>query len=1049
MSNSSKNIWEFFIYNIRFTLIILCAVVILGFLSIVQIPKESQPDVDIPIVVVTTVFPGATAENVEELVTDILENSLMNLEDVEEITSTSGHGVSSIVILFDVDSDSKEKLNDVKDRIDMAKFDLPEDSEDPTVQKIRLTDLPVVTISLAGSFQIPELKHFAEIIKDETESIPGISQVRIIGGQDREVHIIVNKERLDQYNLGINDVTRAISQSNSDIPIGKIETNGLNYLLNFKGGIKNPDELNTVPITQINGVPVVIHDVATVHDSYAIATSKSKLSLGAKESQQSVSLQVYKTSGGNVIKVVDSFLEKVEKLRTENFPENLTIQKTEDNARYVRDDLRNLMTNGGQTILIVCILLFLFIGFREALLAGLSIPLTFFITFIFLSWFGYSLNFLTLFSLILSLGILVDNSIIVTQSIHAYIQKNKTPIEATIQTLKDFKWSLISGTLTTVFAFVPMLLSSGILGKYIRTIPITVSIVLLSSLFVALGLITAISSYLLKKKNNFDENSLWFVRLFLHKLRNYYLKSLKTFFRIRFLKIYFFLLLIVCFAFSLSLPLRGILKVEMFPQANQPIFYINYELPPETPIETTSFEMEKIETLLQGDSRIESYVVTIGSGFSDGMGGGGSSLSNTGSIIVNLINERSESSSEIINAYENKFKSNITKGKVRLVQNSNGPENTAPVEIKVIGKNLETLDELALRIETLLKTVEGTRGVTTSIDEPNPEFVLHFDRMKAAIYGITTTDLARSLRNGINGIEATKLKIDGDSIDVIVKYSLDTLKQEDIITNRVDISTIENITIQTRFGGIPLSYFINTSLGATRESIQHNDGKRVVKISSYTIEPITAQTIFSVMEERIKNISIPNGYEIKMGGEREDIEKSFNDMFRAMILGILLIAALLVLQFKSFRQAIFILVTIPLSLIGVFPGLAILGLPLTFPGIIGIVALIGIVVNNAIILIDRINEKRIEGASILNAVEEASYSRFDPIFLTTITTVLGILPLALRDETWGPLGWSIVFGLTFSTILTLLVIPLLYEKFARKTVYDIQPPKPPIKNSLD
>lgn len=1052
---NSKNIWAFFIDNFKFTAILIFAIIVFGAFSILQIPKESQPDIEIPVVIVTTPFPGANAEDVENLVTNVIEDKLSSLEDVDEITSTSSLGLSSIAVQFDVDADTTEKLNDVKDKVDLAKVSLPDDTEDPIVQKVRLSDLPIITISLSGPFQVEQLKDFAELIKDETETLTGVADVRIIGGLDREVHVIVDKARLDQYGLGISDVTRAIAAANSDIPIGLIESAGLQYTINFTGKLDNPSEVPEIPITQINGVPVLVRDIGQIYDGFSVPTSKSRLSVNGEPSQSAVSLRYFKTTGGNVVRVVDSISQRIDGLKDE-LPEDLLVTKTEDNAKFVRDDLHNLVVNGGQTIMIVSVLLLLFVGLREAILAGLVIPFTFLITFIFLNSFGFSLNFMTLFSLILSLGILVDGSIVITQGMNAYLKRGYSSINAARHTIHDFQYPLISGTLTTVFAFVPMLLASGILGKYIRTIPVTVTIVLLSSLFVALGLITSIGSILLARKKGHDGHILkeeqdnienpkkenFFIRVILHGLRQWYSTMFDYILHNKLTRRIFNITLIVLLIGSLSLPITGILKVEMFPQSDQETFYINYELPPGTPLDRTNFEMQRIEDTLVGDKRIENFVVNIGSLTS---AGSSSPLqSHTASITVNLKKDREQTSSSIVAEYEKKL-SDIDYGKLSIIQSTDGPENTAPVEIRINGSDLVELEDIAIQLEDILANIPGTRNIELSVDDPKPEFVITFDRVKAQVYGLTTSQIAFALRNAVNGLEATKIKKNGEEIDVIVKYSLDPLTQEDNITNRVGINTIENLTIATPQGNIPLANFVKTTVGASQQSITHRDSKRSVSVTSYTQDNIPAQVIFTEVEKHLDEISLPQGYEIVLGGENEDIQKSFADMFRAMIFGILLIAALLVLQFKSYRQPLFILATIPLALIAVFPGLLLVGLPLSFPGIIGVVALVGIVVNNAIILIDRINKNRQDGLNIEDSVKEATLSRFDPILLTTITTVFGILPLALRDAVWGPLGWSIIFGLTFSTVLTLIVVPLLYNRFAKKGRYAglVPIPEPP------
>ena len=356
------------------------------------------------------------------------------------------------------------------------------------------------------------------------------------------------------------------------------------------------------------------------------------------------------------------------------------------------------------------------------------------------------------------------------------------------------------------------------------------------------------------------------------------------------------------------------------------------------------------------------------------------------------------------------------------------PPTGSPVEIVISGEDLQTLELLASTFKNIVEDIPGTTNVQSSVIETNGQFVVHVDRDKASIYGVQTAQLAFTLRNAITGIQATELSSQGDDVDVVVKYALDP-RVTTGKTNRVDISTIESLTIATPQGDIPLSTFANIRLENSRASIRHENSERIVRITGNTSQQTTPLAVFDQVRDRMEEMTIPEGYAVKLGGEDEDLQESYQDMFRAMFLAIFLIFALLVLQFKSYKQAWIIILTIPLALIGVFPGLAILGLPISFPGIIGIVALSGIVVNNAIILIDKINRNRKEGQDIDSSILSAGQARLEPILLTTVTTIFGILPVTLSDELWRGLGASIIWGLAFSTILTLFMVPLLYRRF--------------------
>jgi HAE1 family hydrophobic/amphiphilic exporter-1 len=1012
-------------------------VVLFGLFSMIQIPKESQPDIDVPVVFITTTFPGANAQDVEQLITDEFEERLEALENLDEMSSTSSNGISTIALQFDVDEDSDKKLADVKDVVDLVKPNLPTDANDPIVQKLRFTDIPILTYAISGPYSAQELKRFAENIESELSGISGISEIQILGGQERQIQVLVQREKLQQYSLSIDEVTNAVRQANSEIPVGTVETENEIFTINFTGTLDTIQDISLIPVAMRAQAPILLSDVAEIRDTFAKKGSESRI-YNATQNRvaDSVSMRVYKTSGGNILDIEATINERVAKYREVGLPDNVSVDIIENNAQYIRKDLANLTQSGAQTVLIVFLVLILFVGFREALLAAFAIPLTFVMTFIFLQAFGFTLNFLTLFSLILSLGILVDGAIVMTEGIFTFTQKGQDVVTAAKSTLKEFTLPLASGTMTTVFAFVPMLMASGILGKFIRTIPITVSVVLFASLFVSLGFITTLARFIIGTQNKYLT---WLTQFFARfnisdKVIGVARESYEGVFqRIIESKFYTRLLwggLTVLFIGSLALPISGFVKVEMFPQSDMPFLYIDYSLPTGTKLEVTSGDVQKIEDVVQqyhedNELTIDNYVVTIGS--SAQASSTASTSSNIGSLIVNLVESedgRVKHSSVVLQELENELKQIEVLGDISVSQQTNGPDTSAPVSIQIAGSKLEVLDSIGKEYEDLLKSFDGTRNVSKAIADPVPELVFEFDRMKGKIFGVSANQVALTLRNAITGIEASTLRTGGESTDIIVKYDF-------AADDSIDLGLVEGLTVKTNTGEAPITDFIDIGLGAGRRSIRHIDAQRTITVSSDVMPGTTAIEIFNKLSEGQSTITIPDGYSVKFGGEQEDLAESLNDMFRAMILGILLIAALLVLQFNSFKQPLYILATIPLALIGVFPGLLLIDLPLSFPGIIGVVALVGIVVNNAIILVDRINYNRAHQSTLQKAVTEATSSRFQPILLTTMTTVLGLLPLALTDEGWGPLGYTIIFGLTFSTVLTLVVIPLLYYRFEK------------------
>ncbi|PIZ93778.1 MAG: hypothetical protein COX82_02010, partial [Candidatus Magasanikbacteria bacterium CG_4_10_14_0_2_um_filter_41_10] len=814
-------------------------------------------------------------------------------------------------------------------------------------------------------------------------------------------------------------------------------TAGSVYSVKFAGEIFTAEEISGTPITAIDGTIVTVGDVSRVIDGAVDTGTLARLSIAGSTPAPSISLQVYKVSGGNILDLADAVTTHIGDATGELYPDNVHVEIVTSDAELIRTDLNNLLKNGAETILIIVLLLLIFLGWREALLASVAVPLTFLMTFIVLGQLGYTINFLTLFSLILALGILVDGAIVVTEGMHGYLQKGYAPKDAAIATIREFQAPLISGTLTTIFVFLPMMMTSGIIGKFIKSIPVTVTIVLISSIIVALGVITTLGSRFLKTAlaGDVDAKKQRFTDRFIMRSYTFYDRVLKGFLNNSRRRTRFFVIMIGLFIASMLLPTFGILKVNMFPAEDADVFTIDLEAPIGTPLHETDLLAKEVEDTLLEDQRIASFVTNVGTGSNGGSvtSGGGTTNQHLASFTINLKKDRTESSVHIIDAYQNVFQ-NVDGATVTVAQQASGPDQGAPVNIQIHGEDLNTLESIASDVRHVLETIPGARNVALSTKESNGEFVLSIDRSKAQFYGVSTAEVASLLRNAVTGNTVTVLKQNGTDIDVVVKYDLSPAMKGSLSQiDTVDIDEITSLTLTTPRGEIPLASFLYTDLGVSRPVINHEDGDRLVMVTSLVEDGYQAQQIVSAFQKQADQIFLPPGYTFSYGGESESINKSFSDMFRAMFLGMFMIAGLLVWQFRSYRQPFFVMSSIPLSLIGVFPGLVLVGQPLSFPAFIGVVALAGIVVNNAIILIDRINENRLSnGMSIDDAIREAATSRLQPILLTTMTTVAGILPLAITNPSWGPLGYSIVFGLLFSTALTLFMVPLLYQRFGEK-----------------
>lgn len=1031
-NRTKNNFWTFFINNYRFTYVVIAAIVVFGVFSVVTIPKESSPEVDIPVVIITTILPGASAIDVEELVTNEIESKVQGLADIDSLTSVSSQGFSQVVVNFDADSDGREKVTDVRERVDRAKQALPDDAEDPSVQQISFSDRPILTMALNGPFEPAQLKVYAEDLEEEIERIPAVSEVNVVGAPERQIEVIVRENALSQFGLTIGQITSGIASTNSEIPIGSIETAGNIYTVRLDGRLATAEDVRNTAIANPGGIPIFIRDIAEVKDTFAKSGTLTRLSTGEIESFPSVSLQVFKLSGeGDILSIVDEIQEVVTRAQVDTIPEEVGIEIIKNDAELIRNDLSSLLTSGALTVLIVLIVLILFLGWKEALLASLVVPLTLLITFVFLLPLGYTINFLTLFSLILALGILVDASIVVTEGMFNNIEEGKAPLDATISTIQEFQVPLIAGTLTTVFVFLPMMLMSGIMGKFIESIPITVTIVLVAAIFVSLAIIPTLGVRFLKPKKYGDTHGLAIIRKSIKVLYIWYGAHVSRIVHSAKSSRRFLVTVVILFVVSVALPVVGVVSVNMFPSASADIIYIDVENPVGTPLEITNAQIEDIETLLIDDARIDSFLVTIGSGSSAGSVNTGQSSGHKGSIVLNLKDDISLTSLELIAEYESRLVG-LVDADVVVSQLSSGPESGDPVQIRVVGENINDLEVVASDVADLLSEISGVRNVSDGLEGGAGELLITVNRAQARSFGVSPVQIASLLRTAITGGDATVIKNNGSDIDVQVIYDVGSEFAQIGNIPRVSVPKLNSILIPTDNGSVPLSTFAEINLTSSLSSIAHDDGDRTITVSSGIEDGANAGAILGTLQEKLKSYTLPDGVMFAYGGEAEDIAESFTSLAQAMVLGIFLIFGLLLWQFNSYRQPLFILATIPLSLIGVFFGLALMNQPLSFPGFIGVVALAGIVVNNAIILIDSINNNRKRGLSIPDAVINSAKSRLQPILLTTITTVAGMIPLAFSNPTWAPLALSIIFGLLFSTALTLFVVPILYVKFGEE-----------------
>lgn len=1021
------SIWHFFLSRRNFTYLLLGALIITGIASVFAIPKESAPEVRIPVGIVSTFLPGASALDVETLVTNKLEDALSgNLKNVDKITSVSKDSVSVITVTFEASADLDKSIQDLKDKVDRAKTELPSEAEDPVVSDVDFVNQPIYTFSIGASLSEADLNRLSASLEEELKRVPGVSSVSVVGKRDEVVHVIARKESLASFGIQIGEVVGAIGRANAELPVGSIEMNGVNYGIQFKGKITDPNEIANLAILSRSGRPIYVRDVADVVVGLSKETSISRVSKDGSPSESAVSMAVFKRTGSNIGAVTTAVSDRLEELQKPGGLLNgITVLTILDSGEELRTSLYELTRTGAEAVVLVMLVLFLTVGWREALVAGSSIPISFVIAFIGLHYSGNTLNFVSLFSLILAVGILVDAGIVVVESMYTFITKGHTPKEAAFLAVKTYHAPLTAGILATVMVFVPLFFISGIVGQFIATIPFTIVFVLLASLFVALVFVPIIGIATLKDHSHGADASwqdAWFEKLqkwyiaFLTKILNSRSQSRKIAWG-----------LLGGIVISIMFPIFGLVNVIFFPGDDLDYLTIDVELPQGTALSTTDLELRKVEEILYEDPHVASFSVTAGA--SSEFGSNPQSGAKFGSFFVNLKKDREITSTEVAEELRAKVEP-IKTSDVRVIEISGGPPVGTPVVIQFLGKDLDELERLADQTARILREIPGTANVTASTKDDGTEFVLTINKAKATALGIDPLTIAATLRAAVEGSKATSIKTSADDIDVVVTANLNPNYQTPEETTKTTIDSIMTMQITTPNGPVLLGSLVSVGVAKASASISHSEQKRVVSASSnLTATGNTAQIIAEFEKRAETELTIPDSVEMKIGGETDDTNQSFAEMGYALIAGLVLMLAVLMFEFNSWRHSFYILYCVPLTFIGIVVGLFITRLPLSFPSVLGVIALAGIVVNHTILLIDVINHLRREHPTrpMIDLIVEGSALRLRPITLTNVTTVMGMVPLAFAGGLWAPLATAIIFGLSFAAVITLLLVPILYN----------------------
>lgn len=1000
-------------------------ILILGIVSIMDLSIDLLPNMNIPVAVVSTTYPNVGPEEVEKLITKPLEQAIETTPNIKTVTSTTVEGNSIIIAQFNDSTDMDFAALDMREKVDMVKGFLPDGAGEPMVLKIDPSAQSVMSISVTGKKDLEQLQAFVEDnIQPKLERIAGVASADISGGLQKQVLISLNQEKLEGYGLSIDYISQILMAENLNAPGGNVNKGNKKLLVRTMGEFTSIDEIESTPIPLKTGGVVLLKDIATVS-----LTNKDIESLAITNGKNGVSISIQKQSDANTVSVSGKVNDELEKLKAK-YPE-VKIDVLIDQADYINSSISNVSGSAVIGGALAILILFLFLGnIKSTFIIGTAIPVSIVATFVLMYFAKITLNLMTLGGLALGVGMLVDNSVVVLENIYTYIQDGHDKKEAAIKGTGEVGISVIASTLTTVVVFLPIALTSGMVGQIFRDFALTIVFSLATSLVVSLSFTPMLASKILHEEEIVNNEELLSHRkgvfklssifnAMFHKIETKYKNILEWSLKNR--KKTVALGLVVSLLSTATLATVG---AEFFPASDQGQISITAELPAGASIEETS----EIATLIQEKAEKIEEIDTIftqigGSGMSIIMGGG----ANTANITVQLksLKERDRSDKAIADQLRGETK-DIPGAKIsyQTASMTMGGMSGAPISIEIKGDDLEVLKNLGEKFKAEVSKVEGTREVKTSMGEGKPEVRIKLNRKIASQYGLTAAQISSQVSSTIKGKTATTFKLDGDEIDVVVKGD-DIFKQS--------INNLQNIMINTGMGtNIPLNLVADVEIERGPTSINRADQGRLVTVTSQIFER-DLNSVVKDVEAKLSTIELPEGYSYNMGGENEEMIEAFKQLAVALLLAIALVYMILASQFESLLNPFIIMFSVPLAVAGGALGLAITRRTISVISFIGVIMLAGIVVNNAIVLIDYIGIRRGWGEDRTEAILNSGPRRLRPILMTTLTTILGLIPMALGigdgAEMQAPLATVVIGGLLYSTVLTLVYIPVVYSLF--------------------
>lgn len=1005
---------------VTITMIVLI-VVLLGVISLTRLPIDLFPKIEIPVAVVSTSYTGAGPQEIENLITKQIEGVIATVGNIDTVSSISSEGSSIVIAQFNNGTDMDFAALEIREKVDLIKGVLPDGATQPMVLKIDPNSTPIIQIAISTKGDLAGLQSLAEdTFSQRLERLDGVASVSVGGGFVNEIEVAVNQNSLATYGLSINQLSQLLSASNINLPGGNVNKGEQKLAVRVVGEFNSLDEIKNMPITLATGDVIRLQDVATVK-----LNRKDISAISRTNGKDSINISVQKQSGKNTVQVADLINKEIENLR-KDYP-NVEIDVVLDSSTMIRDSIDTVVNNVLMGSVLAIVILYIFLkNIRTTLIIGTSIPISLIASFILLYFNGITLNMMTLGGLALAVGMLVDSAIVVLENIYRFRSEGYSRKEAAIKGASEVGMAITASTLTTIAVFLPIVFIDGMIGTIFKDFALTVTLSLAASLIVALTFIPMLSSKILKvesEKTDGKKRKLEFIyKIFdniSNKMENIYkgllIKSLQRRKTTIFISI-------VIFVVSIA-SLVGV-GMEFFPTTDEGTISINISMPVGTQTDKIDGIAHIVEEKLTPIKEINKVFTNISSG---NVLMGGQAGSNSGSISVGLVklNERNRSTDEVAEEIRNIVK-DIPGAEISVQGTSSMAMMTSgsPISISIKGSELKVLEEISNDFKNIIESVEGTRETKTSFSEGVPEVEILINKERSATYGLTTAQVASAVRGAATGTTATRYKDNGEEIDVVLRSVGDVTES---------LSNFEQIDITTPTGiNIPLSQVADISVVKSPVSISRENQEKVVTVNSQIVGR-DLRSIVTDINAELQEYQLPEGYYYSMGGENKEMMEAFSQLLLALGLAVILIYMVMAAQFESLIHPFVIMFTIPLAFSGGALALFITGRAFGVTAFIGIIMLAGIVVNNGIVLIDYINILRSEGKERTEAITIAGPVRLRPILMTTLTTILGLVPLALGigegAELQAPMATVVIGGLVLSTVLTLVFVPVLYTIF--------------------